>query len=436
MTMRLLLVQSSHLNRDGSVFKSVHLPYPGLALPIIASLTPDDVDVALVNDYFEEIDYDDPADLVGVTAMTPQAPRAYAIMDEFRRRGKRVVMGGFHCSLFPDEALEHADTVVVGEAEDLWPRVWGDFTRGAMQRLYRAPGHPGLAGRPAPRYDLIDRRGYSLLSYPVQTTRGCPRRCEFCSVHHFFGGSYRHRPIDEVVRDVRATQSPYIFFIDDNIAADRKYAMELLAAIAPLGIVWGSQCNITACEDDAFLKTAHDAGCLSLFFGIESLEQESLDAANKAFNRVEDYARLLAKVRDAGIMPTVSMIMGLEADGPESFERTFRFLMENKVPIAYFFILAPAPGTPFFERLDGEGRLLSKDWSRYGGDECIYLPKRMTGEQLERGFWKLFRDFYSMGSIARRLVCPPRWDFRTYITLKFNLLHRKSLRKGIHPLRG
>ena len=434
--MRLLLIQSSHLDRDGAVFKSRNLPYPGLALPIIAALTPGDVDVAIVNDYFESIDYDDPADLVGVTAMTPQAPRAYQIMDEFRRRGKRVVMGGFHCTLFPDEALLHADCVVVGEAEDTWPRVWADFVAGAMQRLYRADGHPNLAGRPAPRYDLINRAGYSLLSYPVQTTRGCPRRCEFCSVHHFFGGTYRHRPIDEVVRDVRATQSPYVFFIDDNIAADRQYAMELMAAIKPLGIVWGSQCNVSACEDEEFLRAAKDAGCLSLFFGIESLEQKSLDAANKSFNRVEDYGRLLKRVRDIGIMPTVSMIMGLEADGPESFENTRRFLMENRIPIAYFFILAPAPGTPFFERLESEGRLLSKDWSRYGGDQCIYLPKGMTGEQLEAGFWKLFRDFYSMKSIVKRLLLPPDWNFRSYITLKFNLLHRKSLRKGIHPLRG
>ena len=434
--MRLLLIQSSHLNGDGTVFKSRALPYPGLALPIIAALTPDDVDVDIVNDYFEDIDYDDRCDLVGVTAMTPQAPRAYQIMDGFRRRGKPVAMGGFHCSLFPDEALQHADTVVVGEAEDTWPRVWSDFAAGKMERLYRADGHPSLAGRPAPRYDLIDRSGYSLLSYPVQTTRGCPKRCEFCSVHHFFGGSYRHRPIDEVVRDIRATQSPYVFFIDDNIAADRTYAMELLAAIRPLGIVWGSQCNITACEDDDFLRSAHDAGCLSLFLGIESLEQASLDAANKAFNRVEDYSRLLKKVRDAGIMPIVSMIVGLEADGPESFEKTRRFLMENKVPIAYFFILAPAPGTPFFDRLEREGRLLSKDWSRYSGDQCIYLPKRMTGEELERGFWKLFRDFYSMKSIVKRLLWPPAWTFRTYIMLKFNLLHRRSLRKGVHPLRG
>ena len=435
--MRLLLIQSSHLRPDGTVFKSRNLPYPGLALPTIAALTPGDVDIEIRNDYFEEIDYDDPADLVAITAMTPQAPRAYQIAREFRRRGRKVVMGGFHASLFPEEAIEQCDVVVVGEAEDVWPRVWEDFLSGKTKRIYRAERHPELSGRPAPRYDLINRAGYSLLSYPVQTTRGCPHRCEFCSVHHFFGGSYRHRPVDEVVRDIQATESPYIFFIDDNIAADRKYTMELLAAIKPLGIVWGSQCNMAACEDEEFLQAAADAGCLSLFLGVESVEQESLRAAGKNFNRTEDYARILKKVTATGIAAAVSMIVGMEADTLETFDRTYQFVMANEVPIAYWFILCPAPGTPFFIRADREGRLPSKDWSRYNGWECAYLPKHMTPEEVEDGFWKLFRRFYSLGSIFRRVVWPPsKWNWRTYIVLKSNLLHRRSLRKGIHPLSG
>lgn len=434
--MRLLLVQPSHLNPDGTVFKTRRLPYPGLALPMVAALTPGDVDIEIVNDYFENIDYDDPADLVAVTAMTPQVRRAYQIVDGFRRRGKKVVIGGFHASLFPEEAIERCDAVVVGEAEDVWPRVWEDFLSGGMKGVYRAQGHPDLGGRPTPRYDLLDRRGYSLLAYPVQTTRGCPHRCDFCSVHHFFGGSYRHRPIDEVVRDIQAVRSPYISFIDDNIAADPKYTMGLLEAIRPLGIIWGGQCNLSACEDEEFLQAAYDAGCVSLFVGVESVEPESLKAANKTFNRVEDYSRILRKVQRVGIAPHVSMIMGMEGDRVETFDKTHNFLMENKVPVAYLFILAPAPGTPFFERWRSEGRLTSMDWNRYGGDECVYVPKHMTKEQLEEGFWGLYQRFYSIRSIIKRVLWPPKWDFRTYIVLKFNLLHRKSLRKGIHPLRG
>jgi len=434
--MRLLLVQSSHLKGDGTVFHSRHLPYPGLALPLIAALTPDDVDIEIVNDYFEEIDYDDPADLVGLTAMTPQAPRAYQIAQEFRRRGKKVVMGGFHASLFSEEAARYCDAVVVGEAENVWGRLWQDFLAGKMKGVYRAEGHPDLAGLPVPRYDLLNRKGYSLLSYPVETTRGCPYACEFCSVRHFHGGSYRQRPVDEVVRDIRSTGSPYIFFVDDNIAANRTYTMRLLEAIKPLGIVWGSQCNVSACEDEEFLRAAYDAGCLSLFLGVESLEQGSLDAHGKGFNRAEEYARVLQKIRRVGIAVSVGMIMGMDGDGEEIFDRTYDFLMEARVPIAYFFILTPAPATALFERLEREGRLLHKDWSRYGGDESVFVPKRLSAERLEQGFWDLFRRFYSMRSIVGRLLWPPRWDFRTYIALKCNLLHRRSLRKGIHPLRG
>jgi len=317
--MRLLLVQSSHLTSDGEVFKSRHLLYPGLALPIIASLTPGEVDIEIVNDYSQQVDYDDPADLVGITAMTPQAPRAYQIAEGFKQRGKQVVLGGFHASLYPDEAVEHCDATCVGEAEDIWPRMWSDFLEGKLKGIYRADGHPDLAGRPAPRYDLINRRGYALLSYPVQTTRGCPKRCDFCSVHRFFGGSYRHRPVEEVVRDIRATGSPYIFFIDDNIAADKAYTKELLAAIKPLGIVWGSQCDVPSCEDEEFLQASADAGCLSLFLGVESVEQSSLQAAKKNFNHVEDYGRILQKIKDSGIAPIVSMISGMEGDTVETF---------------------------------------------------------------------------------------------------------------------
>jgi len=434
--MRLLLVQSSHLNRDGTVFHSNHLPYPGLALPLIAALTPGEVDIAIVNDYFETIDYDDPAEVVGLTAMTPQAPRAYEIATEFRRRGKKVVMGGFHASLFPEEAGRYCDAVVVGEAENLWGRVWEDVVAGKLRGVYRSEGHPELAGLPAPRYDLLNRKGYSLLSYPVETTRGCPHGCEFCSVRHFYGGSYRQRPVDEVVRDIRATRSPYIFFTDDNIAAHRAYTMRLLEAIQPLGIVWGSQCNVSACEDEEFLKAARDSGCFSLFLGVESLEQESLDAHGKAFNRVADYSEALGKLSRVGIAASVAMILGMDGDGEKVFERTYEFLTKAKVPIAYFFILAPAPTTALFERLEREGRLLHKDWSRYGGDECVFVPKHLTPERLEEGFWDLYRRFYSVRSIVRRLAWPPRWDFRTVIALKCNLLHRRSLRKGIHPLRG
>ena len=434
--MRLLLVQASHLLADGTVFKSPQLPYPGLALPIIASLSPQDWDIEIVNDYFEDVDPEEPADLVGISAMTPQAPRAYQIARALREHGKKVVIGGFHASLFPEETIEHCDAVVVGEAEEVWPLLVEDFRAGRMKGIYRAERHPELAGLPTPRYDLLKANRYWSLAYTVQTTRGCPHRCEFCSVHQFFGGSYRHRPIEDVVRDIKATGSPFIFFVDDNIAADMKYTMKLLDAIKPLGLVWGSQCNVSACEDETFLRAAYDAGCLSLFMGVESVCEESLRKAKKGFNKVEKYAEILQKVRNAGILPMVSMIMGMDGDDEGVFDRTFDFLTANRVPIAYFFIMTPAPKTVLFDRLESEGRMRDYDWSRYGGDESVFVPHKIDNEKLVEGFWKLYERFYSLGSIVRRTLWPPRWDYRTLVALKFNLLHRKSLRKGVHPLRG
>jgi radical SAM superfamily enzyme YgiQ (UPF0313 family) len=313
----LLLVQPSHLNPDGTVFRSRKLPYPGLALPLLAGMTPRDIEVEIVNDYSERIDYRNGYDLVAMSAMTPQIDRAYQIADHFRAVGKKVVIGGFHASFAPEEVLEHADAAGVGEAENIWPRIIDDFRHGKMEGIYRSEGHPDLSNIPSPRYDLVKRMGYALRTSPIQTTRGCPKRCEFCSVHQFFGGSYRHQPIAHVVRDIKNSGTPFLAVIDDNVAADRPYSMELMEAMKPLGKIWGGQCNISACGDDAFLNAARRAGCHSLFVGIESINPEALKRAGKGFNIVKQYRDLLQNMMDHDIAPQVSMIMGLDGDGEE-----------------------------------------------------------------------------------------------------------------------
>ena len=434
--MRLLLVQPSHLNPDGTVFRSRKLPYPGLALPLLAGMAPADFEVEIVNDYSQRIDYRNGYDLVAISAMTPQIVRGYQIADRFRELGKKVVIGGFHASFAPEEVLEHADAAAVGEAEEIWPRILEDFRLGKMEGVYRAQRHPDLGNLPAPRFDLLKRTGYSLRATPIQTTRGCPKRCEFCSVHQFFGGSYRHQPIAHVLRDVEAAGTPFLFFVDDNIAADRPYSMELMEAMRPLKKIWGAQCNISAGSDDAFLTAARRAGCHSLFLGVESINQKALRRAGKGFNIVQRYKDLLRNMMDHDILPQASMIMGLDGDDEGSFDATFEFLMELKIPIAYFFILTPAPNTMLFERFVREGRLFDRDWSKYGGDKTIFYPTDMTPEVLDRRFWELLRRFYSPGSIFRRLFCPPKFSYTTLMALKYNVLHYRSLKRGNHPLRG
>jgi radical SAM superfamily enzyme YgiQ (UPF0313 family) len=435
--MRLLLVQASHYLPNGQVFRPGCTPYPGLALPLLAALTPDNFEVEIVDDYHEDAELDRPCDLVGISAMTPQAPRAYSIADAFRRRGKKVVIGGFHASLMPEEAGEHADAVIIGEADESWPQAVEDFRQGRLKPLYKASGLADLSKLPTPRYELMRKYRHSLRVWPVQTTRGCPMDCEFCSVRQFFGRSYRHRPIEDVVRDIKATGSKYIFFVDDNIAANRSYALKVFRALKPLNLLWGCQCNVTVARDEELLREAASAGCFSMFVGIESINPESLESVHKVCNKVEEYRELLSRMVRAGISPMVSMIMGLDGDGPNVFERTYRFLMDLHVPLAYFFILTPAPGTQLFDRLRDAGRLRKHDWSRYGGDEAIIQPALMTPQELEEGYWQLYRRFYSLPSIIRRVLLPPRVSgTRLMAQLKYNLLHRASLRRGVHPLRG
>ncbi len=434
--MKLLLIQASSLLPDGRVFRPGRLPYPGLALPLLAALTPSDFDVEICNDFYQDAAKEDLCDLVAISAMTPQGPRAYQIADRFRARGKKVVIGGFHASLLPEEAAEHADAVVVGEADEIWAEVVEDFRGGRLKPIYMSDHLADLSRLPTPRYELLRTYKYSMRVWPVQTTRGCPMSCDFCSVQEFFGRSYRHRPVEHVIRDIKATGSKYIFFIDDNIAAQRTYALKLFQALKPLDLLWGCQCNITVARDEELLQAAHDAGCFSMFVGVESINPESLESVHKVCNQVEEYHELLTKMAQVGISPMVSMIMGLDGDGPEVFEETYRFLVDLRIPLAYFFILTPAPGTVLFKRLQEAGRLSHTDWSRYNGDEAIIQPTKMTPEQLEEGFWRLYRKFYSLPSILRRLLPPRTSGIRLLAQFKYNLLHRRSLRAGMHPLRG
>jgi len=434
--MKLLLIQASHLQPDGSVFKTRNLFYPGLALPIVAALTPEDFQIELVNEYAEEIDFDGDYALVGISAMTPQAPRAYQIAAEFRKRGVPVVIGGFHASLLPDEAQQHCDAVVIGEAETTWPRLLEDFRAGRLAGRYQGDHLVDMADIPVPRYDLVNNSGYAVGAMPVQTTRGCPHRCNFCNVRQFYGASYRSRPIDRVIEDVKAAGSSKIFFVDDNIGPNRKYCLELFEALKPLGLFWGSQCNVSFAEDEEMLQKAAEAGCFSLFLGVESLSTESLASINKSFNDISKYEEAFRRIRSFGIRPMVSMMVGLDGDGPESFDATVKFLNDNKVPIAYAFIITPGPGTELFKHFEREGRLVSKDWSKYSGEEVIFKPAKMDADTLQRGLWKVLKGFYNVSSILKRTFWPVGFDLRYFATMKYNWLHWRSVRKGIHPLRG
>ncbi|MGH7555780.1 MAG: radical SAM protein, partial [Longimicrobiales bacterium] len=336
--------------------------------------------------------------------------RAWQIAADFRERGIPVVLGGIAASLLGAErCLPHADTLVLGEAEETWPTVIQDFMAGRLQRVYPMARRPDIATLPLPRYDLLDGSKLGLWR-PVQATRGCPFTCDYCSITAFFQARYRKRPVDQVIRDVRAAKrsgSRYIAFIDDNIGVDWKYCAELWEALIPERIIWISQCSLHIADRPDMLKLARRSGCRLLSFGIESTSPESLAIHDKAWNRPGRYGAAVRTIRAHGIDVSTEMIIGMDGDDPTVFQRTFDFLIENEISVPRIHILTPIPGTPLFERLRAEGRIVSEDLRLYSGGRVTFRPRQLDPETLQAEYWRLYERLFSWRGIAARVARNP-----------------------------
>jgi len=396
-----------------------------LSLTTLAALTPEGIDVAITDENVEPVDFEEDIDLVGITGMTIHAQRAYEIAQPFRDRGIPVVMGGPHASALPEEAKTHMDAVVIGEAEDVWKDVLSDTKEGDLRPFYRAKGFCSMKSAVPPRLDLLKKEAY-LTTSCVQTSRGCPHRCDFCYVTQFFGNTYRCRPVDDVVEEVKGLKDDFIVFVDDNITGNPSHARELFTKLIPLKKQWAGQASITIARDDELLKLAAKSGCVSLFLGIESLSAENLRAVHKSFNKINEYEESLKRIHDHGIMVLAGLIFGFDHDDEGVFERTVRFCEKTKIEAPCFFVLTPLPGTPFFDRMEREGRILHKDWAKYTGADVVYRPRLMTEETLENGFNWASRETYSYRSIMKRLVHPQQ---RFFARMTTNLVFRKVARR-------
>ncbi len=408
--------------------------FPKLSLPVIAAYTPDSWHVDLVDEAVQDIDFDHPCDLVGLSVMTCYAPRAYEIATEFRKRGKKVVLGGVHPTYCPDEALRYCDAIVCGEAEDVWPRVVADFEAGAMKRIYKMDQFPSMEHYRSPIVQLLSPDAYMTRQCSF-TTRGCHFECEFCSVSPFNGKTTRRRPVAEVVKElsqikqwIRAElvermrhgslrqafmtglririglEDGTIFaFVDDLHNSHRGYCRELWEALKPLKIKWGCQATLFLGDDAEMVKLAADSGCVSVFVGMESLSEDSLEETNKGFNRVQMFEQEIKMFHDHGIMVNPGIVFGFDNDDESVFERAVEFLIKNQVELAYFNVLTPLPGTPLYDRYDRDGRIFDRDWAKYDGKHVVFRPSRMTPEQLQEGFYWANHQFYSLPSIWKRL---------------------------------
>jgi radical SAM superfamily enzyme YgiQ (UPF0313 family) len=354
----------------------------------------------------EDIDFDTPCDMVGLSIMTCYAPRAYEIAKEFRRRGKIVVMGGVHPTYCPDEALQHADAIVCGEAEDLWPQLVADYEAGAMQRVYKMTAFPSLERYRSPRVELLSPDSYMTRQCSF-TTRGCHFDCEFCSVSPFNGKTTR-----------------------------RAYCRELWTALKPLKLKWGCQSTLFLGDDEEMVKLAAESGCVSVFVGMESLDEDSLDETNKPFNRVQKFSEEIKMFHKYGIMVNPGIVFGFDNDDEAVFERAVDFLTKNHVELAYFNVLTPLPGTALFDRYNNAGRIFDRDWSKYDGKHVVFQPSRMTPQQLQEGFHWANHQFYSLPNIWYRLAgTKQRLVARWEMNREFRKLVKRSCPKGkLSPL--
>lgn len=404
MALNILLIApaSGHWQRIGRrrFFNGRTFRFSMLPLLSVAALSPRDAKVTIVDEQVDDIP-EDSFDLVGITAMTAIAPRAYELCAHFRARGIPVVMGGYHATLNPDEALEHADAVVVGPAYGAWERVCEDVAAGRLQRRYA--GNPeGPVPTHLPRH-LLENGRYVTVSSTF-ATMGCTNACRFCSIHPFHGGHRHCRAIEQVAEEVAALPERFFVFVDDNLTQDRDYALALFRALAPLGKRWVTQASIAIADDPELLAAMRDGGCMGVFVGLESFSEEALAAQEKGFNRPTAYRKAVRTLHRHGMYVESGVIVGFDTDGPAVFRRTLDMLEHIGIDAIQLAVLTPLPGTPFHEAM--KDRLIDTDWEHYDFRHVVFEPKHMQAGELQAGADWLIRTYYSPWRIARRCL---RW---------------------------
>ena len=374
----------------------------GSGLLIIGALTPEDVGVELIDENIEEIDFNRDYDLIAITAMTQQATRAYEIARGFREKKTKVVLGGIHASVLPDEARNYADSVVVGEAEDLWPVLLDDFRHNRLSPVYTSPREVELKKSPMPRYELLAEKPYKIVW--VQATRGCPHNCRFCCASKVYGSHYRYKTVDQVIAEIekirRIKKHALIGFADDNLLCDKSYSRCLLEKVADLHIRWVGQSDISIADDISLLKLAKKSGCVALFIGFESIVEANLrglDASDWKLKHLKDYVTSIRTIQDNGIGIIGTFIAGFDNDDKSVFDSLANFIVDNRLAGAQIAALTPFPGTRVREALLKEGRVLNTPWANYTFYDANIQPRKMSYQELEEGVLRTFKKVYSPG---------------------------------------
>jgi radical SAM superfamily enzyme YgiQ (UPF0313 family) len=389
----------------GGIFKK-NLRYAPLTLTTLASLIPPELNaqVEILDEGVEEIDIDQVhADLVGITATTGNARRAYELADRLRARSIPVVMGGPHVTLVPDDVQSHVDSVVVGYAEDTWPELLRDFVAGQMKPRYTMSSDLSLANRPFPKRELVKRHGY-ITTHVFETQRSCIHACEFCVAPAAWGNKPFYKPVEDVIADIEQHYDRRILFIDLNLINDHDYAARLFEALIPLEVDWFGLTTTLLNRDKPLLELVARSGCSGLLMGFESISRDNQKIMKKGFNSPEEYRAITDELHRFEITLMACFTFGLDHDTTDVFMETARFAVEASIDLPRYAIVTPFPSTALFRRLEAEGRILTRNWDLYDAQHVVFQPKRMTPEQLYAGHEQAWKYTYSLPNMVRRFL--------------------------------
>ena len=417
-----ILLTMPHPNPKRGLFDRFN--YPSLTLKQLAAITPPGHNLELVDERYESIDFNKKYDVVCISCLTYNSLRGYEVAAEFRKRGIPTIIGGYHATLMPEEAKQHVDAVVIGEGELTWPRVLEDIVKGQLKSFYRADRLVSPEEIPAARHDIGT---YNPFNEPIQASRGCPTGCEFCAMNIVEGKIFRGRPVEHMVEEMKSIRAKSIFFADASLTINPKYSKELFKGMKEVNKYSEAFGNVNVLtRDDEFLKLAAEAGIFNWYVGIESISQANINQSGKGTNKVENYAKAIQKIKDHGMMITGFFMFGFDFDTPEIFEKTLEKIYEWGLDEVSFSIITPYPGTRLYERFEKEGRITSKDWSKYAEGQVNYTPKGLTDKQIIEGIRKMAMDYYSIPNIIKRSFTNTNHNpYRVFVKFVRNTAVRK-----------
>lgn len=403
-----------------SAFKRVLSP--SLSLVTIATLTPKNSRVWIEDENITKLDTSDKPDIVGLTVNVDTSERAFEIAAIYREKGAAVIFGGIHASANPELMLKHCDSVVVGEAENVWQELIDDFRNGRLKPLYRYEGVTDLSRTPIPDWKYVKRNKY-LYHNIIVTSRGCPFKCDFCyNSDKYISSPYRNRPIESVLKEIDALETKQVMFIDDNFIGNIEWTRQLVGHMKEKGLTWHAAVSTNIYHHKELIDDFAASGCKSLFIGFESIVEESIASVSKRQNKIREYEQQITLLHSKGIMVNASLVFGFDHDRPDVFHKTLDWLVKNKIETMTAHILTPYPGTVLYKRLLAEGRITDFDTSRYNTSNVVFQPKQITADELKAGYTWLYREFYSLKNIVRRKPDNPK-IVKPYFL--FNLCYRK-----------